>query len=88
MRFETLIETLSAIVNSEEIYKDGMTIIYELPEKRHKQMDEHLFYKSNPPTAKFEHREVVELEVEGILVKFIKEGSKIEIKGEDLEDSE
>lgn len=86
MRYETLIETISAIINSEEIYKEGMTIIYELPEERHKQMDEHLFYKSNPPNARFEHRDVVELEVDGLTIKFVKEGSKIEISDKDLDD--
>lgn len=85
MRYETLIETISEIVGNDNIHKKGMTIIFELPEKRHKQMDEHLFYKSNPPTAKFEHREVVEIEVEDIVIKLIKEGSKIEIKEKDLE---
>lgn len=86
MRFEVLIETLSEIVNNDNIHKEGMTIIYELPEKRHEEIDEHLFYKSNPSDAVFEHREVVELEVEGITVKFIKEGSNIDIKDGPLED--
>lgn len=73
MRYEELIETLGEIVNNEKIYKKGMTIIYTLPEKRHKQLDEHLFYKSNPANALFEHRDVIELDANGVIVKFIKD---------------
>lgn len=85
MRYDTLIETLSEIVGNEKIHKDGMTILYELPEEDHKQMDEHLFYKSNDRDANFEHRDIVEIEVEGIIVKFVKEGTKLELVEKDLE---
>jgi hypothetical protein len=35
-------------------------------------MDEHLFYKANPHSTEFVHRDEIELEVGGIKVKFIK----------------
>ena len=72
MNYEKLIETISTVVNTEEIYKVGLTLLYELPEKLHKQMDEHLFYKANPNSIEFVHRDEIELEVGGIKVKFIK----------------
>jgi hypothetical protein len=72
LTYEKLIQTISAIVNSDEIYKKDLTLLYELPEKLHKQMDEHLFYKANPSTIEFIHRDEIELEVADIKVKFIK----------------
>jgi hypothetical protein len=72
MSYEELIKTISEVVNNEEIYKKGLTLVYELNEKQHKQMDEHLFYKANPHAENFVHRDEVEIEVGGIKVKFIK----------------
>ncbi len=73
MRYENLIETVSEIVENEKIYKTGLILSYELSEKNHKQMNEELFYKSNPITATFEHTDTFEVEIGGIIVRFIKE---------------
>ncbi len=72
MRYEDLIATVSEIVENDNIYKPGLILVYELTENRHKEMDEHLFYKANPEEAKFEHKEVVEVEIGGVIVRFIK----------------
>lgn len=72
MNYQQLIESISEIVNSDKIHKEGLTLVYELEPENHKKMDEHLFYKSNPDTAKFTHSEIVEVEIGGILVKFVK----------------
>lgn len=72
MNYEKLIETISTVINTDEIYKNGLTLLYELPDKLHKQMDEHLFYKANPNSNEFIHRDEIELEVGQIKVKFIK----------------
>jgi hypothetical protein len=72
MNYEKLIETISTVINTDEIYKNGLTLLYELPDKLHKQMDEHLFYKANPNSNEFIHRDEIELEVGEIKVKFIK----------------
>ena len=45
MTYEKLIETISMIVDNENIFKEGLTLVYELDEKRHKQINEHLFAK-------------------------------------------
>lgn len=72
MRYEDLIATVSEIVENEKIYKGGLVLMYELSENRHKEMDEHLFYKANPEGTNFEHREVIEVEIGGVIVRFIK----------------
>lgn len=72
MNYEELIETVSLMVENEKIYKKGLTIVYELDEINHKQMNEQLFYKSNPPTAKFTKTHEFEVEMGGIIVKFVK----------------
>tara|TARA_R110000851_G_scaffold145440_12_gene284929 strand:+ start:1624 stop:1854 length:231 start_codon:yes stop_codon:yes gene_type:complete len=72
LNYKDLIETVSEIVSNEKIYKDGLVLVYELGDKRHKQMDEHLFYKSNPSGTEFTHRELIEVEIGGTLVRFVK----------------
>ena len=72
MRYEELIESVSEVINNDKIKKDGLVLVYELEELKHKKMDEHLFYMSNPANAKFEHKDVVEVEIGGIVVRFVK----------------
>lgn len=72
MNYEQLIETLSELVDNEKIHKTGLTLVYELEEKNHRQMNEQLFYKSNPSSTPFVGNEVFEVEISGILVRFIK----------------
>ena len=72
MRYEDLIATVSEIVENENIYKPGLVVLYELDEELHKKMDEHLFYKANPSNTEFIHRDVVEVEIGGVIVRFIK----------------
>ena len=71
MNYEELIETISEVVNNKKIYKEGLVLLYELDESSHIKMDEHLFFKSNPD-GKFEHREIVEVEIGGAVIRFIK----------------
>ena len=80
MNYEELIQTISTIVENETIYKKGLTLVYELDEKNHRQMNEQLFYKSNPVTAKFVSSDEFEAELGGVLVKFVK--PKIELPEE------
>jgi hypothetical protein len=84
MRYEEIIKTVSEIYNNDEINKEGLILVYELPTKRHRDLDEHLFYKSNPYNAKFEHRDVIEVEIGGITIKFVEKGSKMKFDNPDL----
>lgn len=72
MNYEQLIETVSEIIDNDNIYKEGLILVYELDEKNHKKMDEHLFYKANTNNVKFTHRDVVEVVIGGVLIKFVK----------------
>lgn len=72
MKYEELIETVSLIVENDKIYKTNLTLVYILDEKNHKQMNEQLFYKSNPATTKFTPTEEFEVELGGVVVKFVK----------------
>lgn len=72
MNYNELIETISEIVNNEKIYKSGLSLVYELDKENHKKMDEHLFYKANPDSTNFIHRDIVEVEIGGILIKILK----------------
>jgi len=72
MDYNKLIETISEVVNNEKILKTNLTLVYELPEKLHKQMDEELFYKTNGNEMEFQHKDEVELEVSNLKIKLIK----------------
>lgn len=71
-RYEILIETLSEIVNNEKIYKEGLTLVYEIEESKHQKLDEHLYYKTNPNGKDFIPSDVVEVEIGGVAVKIVK----------------
>lgn len=72
MNYENLIETVSLIVENEGIHKEGLTLTYTLNEKNHKQMNEELFYKSNTSDVQFKASDEFEVELGGIIIKFIK----------------
>lgn len=72
MKYDELINTISEIVNNKEIFKEGLTLTYELEEENHKKMDEHLFYMANPEGTDFEHKDTVFVKFGDIKVKFIK----------------
>lgn len=71
MKYEKLIQTLSEVVNNDNIYKVGLTLSYKLNEENHRRMSEELFYKSNSLTATFIPSDEFEVEIGGILIKFI-----------------
>ena len=77
MTYEDLIVIFSELVNNENIKKEGLIMFYELPAENHEKLDEHLFYKTNDRGDNFEHRDIIEVEVEGFVVKIIKEGGKL-----------
>jgi len=77
MNYNKLIKTISEIVNNELIYKEGLTLVYTLNERLHKRLDEHFFRKANEANGskdvKFESTDDFEVEMGGIIVKFIKD---------------
>jgi len=77
MKYEELIATFSEIINNETIRKEGLVLFYELEEENHKKMDEHLFYKVNDRDAEFEHREIIEVEIEDFKIHIVKKGWKL-----------
>ena len=72
MTYERLIETISEIVENEAIEIQGLSLVYELDEDNHKRMNEHLFYKANSKYDKFKPTDEFEVELGGIVIKFIK----------------
>lgn len=76
MNYERLIETVSEIYNNDKIEKNGLILVYELNEKKHKAMAEHLFFKSNQTNEEFVYSEEFEVEIGNIVVKFIKKSEE------------
>ena len=72
MKYDDIIKTVSEVINNDEINKEGLVLLYEMSESDHKKMDEHLFYKANPESTEFQHKDVIELEIGGIVVRFVK----------------
>ena len=72
MKYEELIDTVSEIINNEKINKNGLIITYVLDEEKHNKMNEHLYYMSNPNGTDYEKNDEFEVEIEGLVIKFIK----------------
>ena len=72
MTYEKLIRTVSEIVDNPDIEKNGLVLVYELPEPIHNKMNEELFYKLKQGVI-FVPADVFEIEIEGILIRFKKD---------------
>lgn len=72
MTYDLLINTISEIVNNENISKNGLTLTYALPEEVHKKFNEELFNKTSTIGVNFTFTDEYEVEIAGILIKFIK----------------
>lgn len=80
MRYEDIVEIAAQITYNDNIKKEGLTLLYELPEKRHRDLDEHFFYMINPDVRDedFEHEDVIDVQLGDIRFIFIKEGTREE----------
>lgn len=78
MKYDEIIATVSEIVNNPNIITKGLTLIYELDNIIHRQVDEELYIRMNGNLNGFEHQNIIEIEVEGVLVKFIPSGTKMD----------
>lgn len=72
MKYQELIETISEIYNNENIQKDGLVLVYYLDEKRYRKTTEEFFYKINPPSEQCVYTDEFEVELGGLLVRFVK----------------
>lgn len=72
MTYEKLIETISAIIQEPNIYKNGLTLIYSLTNQEHTALNEELFRQTNQYSKTFTPNDEFEVEIDGILVKFVK----------------
>lgn len=71
MNYDKLIETISHMVENEKIDKKGLTMSYVLSKEEHINLSVDLYYKTNQQVD-FNPEEDFEVEMGGILVKFIK----------------
>lgn len=72
MDYNKLIATISVMLEHEDIETEGLTLVYKLAEDKHNKMNQELYYKTNPIKANFEPSDEFEVEIGGVLVKFIK----------------
>lgn len=70
--YDKIIDTVSGIVNSESIYKNGLTLEYRLDKDTHIKLEETIFMKSGGVDwDEFEHQEEFEIEIGGVVIRFI-----------------
>jgi len=72
MTYEKLIETISTILENDNIEKSGLILTYELPEIKLDQINREIFRKTNPYSSAFVPTDEFEVMLGGILVKFKK----------------
>jgi hypothetical protein len=66
LTLDDIINTVSVLVESNKVTKEGLTLHYSIPEHNHLKLDETLYYKFDPNGKEFEHRDVIEIELGGI----------------------
>ena len=71
MTYQDLLNTINIISNS-ELYKENLTMIYELDPTNHKKMQEHIYYKSENVGETIIYSDLFEIDINGVLIKFIK----------------
>jgi hypothetical protein len=72
MKYEDVLNTVKAISENPEIYKEGMVVTYYLESTNHKKMQEHLYYKSENKPNDLIYSDEFEIESDGVVIKFIK----------------
>lgn len=72
MTFDKLIETVSEILENEKIYKNGLTLTYELPSNIHLAMNLELQNKTIGIQETFKPVDEFEVDINGVLIKFVK----------------
>ncbi len=71
MNYEKLIETLSTIIENDKIEKTGLSLTYYLSDEDHLNLSVDLYYKTEQK-EEFQPEEEFEVEIGGIIVKFLK----------------
>ena len=71
MNYEILVQSVSEIINNDLINKVGLSLVYKLDAKLHGKLSEHFYYKLNGDDNNYEYTEEFEVELGGILIKFI-----------------
>ena len=73
MKYHNVIETISSIIENDKIYKKNLTLVYKLTPEEHVDMNEYLFFLNEENKGKeFIGVDEYEVEMGGILIKFIK----------------
>lgn len=73
MKYDNIIETVSEIIGNQNIIKQNLTLEYRLDEEQHKLLNEDLWGRTNSVSLNFTYvGEPFEVEVEGIVVRFVK----------------
>lgn len=70
--YNIVIETITEIVNNDKIYKKGLTLIYELDEYNLSKLNEDIYYRLNPEGNDFKPTETFDIEINDIIIKFVK----------------
>lgn len=72
MNYDSLILTVSQIVENENINKNGLSLMYTLEERAFNDINLDLFQRSNQVFTDFKPSDEFEVVIGGILVKIVK----------------
>lgn len=72
MSYDELIETISQIVENEKIKKNGLSLIYELNETDHLNLNMQIQQRVQPYSNKLVQSDEFEVILGGLSIKFVK----------------
>ena len=71
--YDAIVRTISELYNNELVYKEGLSLVYELDPKIHYKLNEDFYYRLKPEGIDdFEATDEFEVELGGIRVIFRK----------------
>jgi hypothetical protein len=72
IKYENIIETAKVVMSQKDMYVDGLTLEYVLPNKIHDKLNEELFYRTLDNGETLEYVDIIELTVLDVKFKFLK----------------
>jgi hypothetical protein len=69
--YSVILSVAKKILEDDTIPSNNLVMEYHIPEKQHKKLNEDLFYRMNEQTSEVEYTDIIEVEVENILFKFL-----------------
>ena len=71
MDYEKIVALATEITNNDKIDKNQLTVEYKMTADDHKDLDQRLFYRTNPANAEYIYQDVIEFDAGEFSFRFV-----------------